>query len=68
MAFAPTLEDILKSWSREPAKLVRVNTLLQEYMDLIESKEGNTGADEQIILDEFRETWNLIKHELIPDS
>ena len=68
MAFAPTLEDILKSWSREPAKLVRVNTLLQEYMDLIESKEGNTGADEQIILDEFRETWNLIKHELVPDS
>ncbi len=60
--WAPTLEEILSSWTRDPETIKIVDLKIQTYLHLIRvnSQEEQT-PDELKILDAFETTWNVIK-------
>jgi hypothetical protein len=65
---APTLEEILKSWSRDPVNLELVDKKVCSYMNRIEKQDEKlTNTREYAELREFNETWSLIKLELLPN-
>ena len=60
--WAPTLEEILSSWTRDPANIKIVDHKIQTYLRLIRenTQEENT-LDELKLLDEFETIWHVIK-------
>lgn len=60
----PTLEDILKAWSRNPAVLRVVDERMKAYVDFIYSS-GNEETEELLALKEFEKVWKTLREELI---
>jgi len=60
----PTLEDVLKAWSRNPDILKVVDARLKAYMDFIRT--SSTEENKELIqLKEFDEVWKIVRTELL---
>ncbi|MBW3596067.1 MAG: phospholipase D family protein [Planctomycetes bacterium] len=64
--WAPTIEEVLKSWSRDPGSLAFVDRKLQHYLKLYrEQDDAERTEAEQRVIEEFHQTWQVIRRELV---
>ncbi len=59
----PTLEDILKAWTRNPAILKVLDARMKAYMKYIR-KSSNEAVDEMRVLEDFEKVWRIVRSEL----
>ena len=64
--WAPTLEDVLKAWSRDPVTVKDVDRKVRRYMAVMgqEPPEGQA-EEEREILEQFRSTWDVLRSQLV---
>jgi hypothetical protein len=64
--WSPTLEEVLKAWSRDPASLNEVDRKAQYYLKLYNEREPEEVSDEERqVIQEFEQTWAVIRRELV---
>jgi len=65
--WAPTLEQALKAWVRDPELLRRADNVLARYLDTIcSSRERTLSLEEARALDAVQKVWPVIRRELVP--
>ena len=67
--WAPTIEDVLKTWVRNPETLVDVDRKIRHYLEIIRGMDaaGRT-PDEHAALDEFWSVWQTLSAEFLPEA
>jgi hypothetical protein len=64
--WAPTLEQALKSWVRDPEQLQRADRALARYFDTIRAAQEHTlSAEEVKAVGAVRKVWPVIRRELV---
>jgi len=64
--WAPTLEQALKAWIRDPEQLKRADNVLARYLHTIRtSREATLSAEEARALDAVQRIWPVIRRELV---
>lgn len=64
--WAPTLEEVLSSWTRDPENLSLVDQKVQNYLRLLrEDDHGEYSKEEQDLLHKFEDTWQVIRKALL---
>lgn len=63
--WCPTLEEVLKAWSKNPGSLADVDRKVAFYFELMKHRPVDevAEADRRVLL-EFRETWQVIRQSL----
>lgn len=64
--WAPTLEEVLKAWARDPASVAEVDRKVSRYLDVMlkERRDEYTDEDRNILID-FQGSWNVLRSELV---
>jgi hypothetical protein len=60
-----TLEDMLSSWSRDPAAFIRADARFQTYVDAVMDDAESLGEADLANLRSLREVWNTVRGELL---
>jgi hypothetical protein len=69
MWWAPTLEEVLKSWSRDPASLVVIDKKIRHYFKLYqEQTEAEQSNEERLVVEEFYNNWQVLRRELVREG
>jgi hypothetical protein len=64
--WAPTLEELLKSWSRDPRSFGRIDREIRNYLRLIQSQHDEGWNEEDIqLLSSFTRMWRVVRSELL---
>ncbi len=64
--WAPTLEDVLKAWLRDPATVGDVDRKVHRYLDFLEQEQLEGQAEkEREILEQFRSIWDVLGSQLV---
>lgn len=64
--WAPTLEDVLSSWTRNPDNLLLVDQKVQSYLKLMrEETWEEISSYEWDLLEKFESTWRIIRNVLV---
>lgn len=64
--WAPTIEDVLKAWNRDPESLRWIDKRVIQYLAMYrEQKDLDQPAEELKIVDEFKRTWDVLRRELV---
>ena len=64
--WAPTLEDVLKAWSRDPGKVREADRKVRRYLDFMEHKAPEGQAEkEREVLEQFRSIWGVLRSQLV---
>lgn len=67
--WAPTIEEVLKAWSRDPSSLQLVDRKVRHYLKLYESQVDADRTDEdRRVVEQFHETWQVVRRELIRET
>jgi hypothetical protein len=68
--WAPTLEEVLSAWTRNPKNLEEVDKKVGAYLELIRwSENAHRYTDEELrTLDKFEQAWSVIRKALIAES
>ena len=65
----PTLEETLKAWSRNPDNVIAADKKISFYMKRIAEQASEVWEEEdKIALQEFKDSWAVIRQELIPEA
>ncbi len=66
--WVPTLEEVLKAWTRDPASLKSVDEKLSRYLAIVQNDSAHqlTQADRRAI-DRFHQTWLMLSKAMIGD-
>lgn len=66
--WSPTLEEILRAWTRDPESLRAVDRKLDSYLKMsARTREEELPPGEWSLLQEFRETWEIVRTQLLPE-
>lgn len=66
---APTLEEVLRAWTRNPDNLRMIDRKVQYYLKLMQEKNGaEQNPQEHKILDEFETTWTVLRQVLVEEE
>lgn len=68
LADIPTIEEILRAYAREPARISRVSELYRRYATEIARKEGGEGAAAVESMRRFAAVWEPIAAALLEES
>jgi hypothetical protein len=64
--WAPTLEELLRSWSYRPDSLREVDSKVQQYLSYIRADGVHgTSAEELQLVEEFAATWHTVRQVLV---
>jgi hypothetical protein len=67
--WAPTLEEVLKAWSRDPDRLQAIDQKVEHYLKLMrEQPDIERSQEEERVLQEFQETWSVIRQVLVSEA
>jgi hypothetical protein len=67
--WAPSLEEVLRAWSKNPNSLLEVDRRLKGYMKYMEEHHKETGDLEDLnVLLEFAGMWETVRRELVRNS
>ncbi len=67
--WAPTIEEVLKSWSRDPESLVFIDKKVRHYLKLYqEQSDIERTAEERSVVEEFQKTWQVLRQELVLEA
>lgn len=63
--WCPTLEEVLKAWSKNPGSIREVDRKISFYFELMNQRPANdTVSEDHKILEEFVATWQVVKRSL----
>jgi hypothetical protein len=65
--WAPTLEEILRAWTRDPGSLVEVDRRIRHYLKIWHDKGVDLTPEDRSVLEEFRSSWDVLRRELVID-
>jgi hypothetical protein len=69
MWWAPTLEEVLKAWSRDPDRLQIIDRKVEHYLKLMqEQPDIEHSEEEERVLEEFQATWRVIRQVLVSEA
>jgi hypothetical protein len=69
MWWAPTIEEVLKSWSRDPASLTLIDKKVRQYLKLYEQQtDSELTADERKVVADFHATWQVVCRSLLVEG
>jgi len=64
--WAPTLEEVLKAWTRDPSTLPAVDRKVRHYLKIYEEQpDADRTEEERRTLEEFQRTWQVLRRELV---
>jgi hypothetical protein len=63
--WAPTLEDILKSWTRDPKNLCAVDNKIRHYLKFMQEQGCDSSPEEKRAISDFFQVWKILCKELI---
>ena len=64
--WAPTLEDVLKAWSRDPGTVREVDRKVRRYLAIMEQEPPEGQAEEEReIFEQFRSIWDVLRSQLV---
>lgn len=64
--WAPTIEEVLRSWSRDPASLKLIDRKVRHFLKLYqEQPDSELSADDRAVVAEFHQTWQVLRRELV---
>jgi hypothetical protein len=64
--WAPTLEEMLKAWSRNPANLRAVDQKIERYLKFVQDRADDPYTDEeQQLFEAFKQTWQIMRQTLM---
>ena len=67
--WAPTLEEVLKAWSRDPDRLRVIDRKVEHYLKLMQDQPDiERSQEEERILQEFQATWRVIRQVLVSEA
>ncbi|MCB0197015.1 MAG: hypothetical protein KDJ65_34020 [Anaerolineae bacterium] len=67
--WAPTLEEVLKAWTRNPDTLRVIDRKVQDYLKLMHDKdEVKKNPEVRQLLNEFESTWTVLHEVLIEEQ
>ncbi len=67
--WAPTIEEVLKAWSRDPASLVLIDKKVRHYLKLYqEQTDIEQTEEERSVVAEFHKTWLVLRRELVLEA
>jgi hypothetical protein len=67
--WAPTIEEVLKAWTREPTSLVLIDKKVRNYLKLYqEQTDTEQPPEDRRVVEEFYKTWNTLRRELVPGT
>ena len=67
--WAPTLEEILQAWSRDPSSLRKVDRKVERYLKFMQEQSDQQYSEgEAEVLDEFEQTWQVLRQTLVAES
>jgi hypothetical protein len=65
----PTLEELLRAWSRNPMSLQIIDGKIEHYFKLIQEYPGlEYSQEEKQLLEEFQQTWKLLRQVLVSEQ
>jgi len=65
VGFMPTVEEILRSWARDPSAFFNADQKVKDYLTELERRAKESGAtDDAELLGKFRRTWETLAAEL----
>jgi hypothetical protein len=67
--WAPTIEEVLKAWTREPTSLILIDKKIRHYLKLYqEQTDSEQTPEDRSVVEEFHKTWNVLRRELVPGA
>ena len=67
--WAPTMEEVLRAWSRDPNSLKLIDRKVRHFLKLYqEQTESEVSAEDRAIVAEFHQTWQILRRELVEGS
>ena len=67
--WAPTIEEVLRAWSRDRSSLVRIDKKVRQYLKLYEEqKDIELTPEERIVVADFHGTWHILRRSLITEE
>lgn len=67
--WAPTIEEVLKAWSRDPTSLAFIDKKVRPYLKLYqEQPDIEQSAEERSVVEEFQRTWQILRRELVLEA
>ena len=67
--WAPTIEEVLRAWSRDPSSLVLIDKKVRQYMKLYEEqKDIELTQEERIAVADFHSTWQILRRSLVAEK
>ena len=67
--WAPTMEEVLRSWSRDPSSLKLIDRKVRHFLKLYqEQTDSELPADDREVVEEFHQTWQILRRELVEGS
>jgi hypothetical protein len=66
--WAPTLEEVLRAWMRNPSSLTEIDRKLKIYEKYAAEHNENIGSEDIRIFEQFCAMWNIVSRELKKDS
>lgn len=67
--WAPTIEEVLKSWSRDPSSLTLIDKKVRQYLKLYEQQTDLelTPGERKVVAD-FHATWQVVSRSLLVEE
>lgn len=60
------MEEVLRAWSRDPNSLKLIDRKVRHFLKLYqEQTESKVSAEERAIVEEFHQTWQILRRELV---
>lgn len=67
--WSPTLEEVLKAWSRDPASLKEVDRKTRYYLKLYHEREADElSVEERKVIQEFEQMWAIVRLEMVKED
>lgn len=67
--WAPTIEEVLRAWSRDPSSLVLVDRKVRQYLKLYDEQQDiELTPEERIVVDDFHGTWQILRRSLVTEE
>ena len=64
--WAPTIEEVLQAWSRDPASLAIIDKKVRQYLKLYEEqKDIELTPEERVVVADFHGTWHILRSSLV---
>ena len=67
--WSPTMEEVLRSWSRDPVSLGAIDRKIHSFLKLYQDhSDTDLPAVDRAVVEKFHRTWQILRQELVEGS